>query len=94
MKMIVQLTCRGLLKPAGYNPYPVPISVPGYRRVNRYTGTGLKRAAQFFLEKIRCTRTRLPAAHVPAPVYPPPVARAPYPRTRRYNGLLKRYKVS
>jgi hypothetical protein len=96
---------RGLLKPVGYNPYtcPVPavsVSVPGYRRVNGYTGTGLRRADQFFLEKTRCTHTRLhPRArtctHVPAPSYPRTRTRVPVARfLNRYNGLLKRYNSS
>jgi hypothetical protein len=51
------LHISGLLKPAGYNPYPVPavpVSVSGYRRVNKY---GFEKGwSHFFLEKTRCTR--------------------------------------
>jgi hypothetical protein len=55
-------------------PVPaVPVPVPGYRRVNRYTGTGLRRAGQCFLEKNPL---------YPYP-YPRPCTRVPaHPRTR------------
>jgi hypothetical protein len=45
---------RGLLKSVGYNPCSVPavsVSVFGYRRVNEYTGTGLRRAGHVFFGK-------------------------------------------
>jgi hypothetical protein len=68
---------------------PVPtvsVPVPGYRRVDGY---GFEKGRSvFFWEK--------PVVSVP--VYPPPAypcpctcRPCPYPRTRRYNGLLKRY---
>jgi hypothetical protein len=44
----------------------VLVSVLGYRRVNGYTGTGLRRVSHVFLEKTRCIRIYLPAASVPA----------------------------
>jgi hypothetical protein len=50
----------------------VSVPVSGYRRVNGYTGMGLRRVGHLFLEKTRYTRTHLPAACVPVPVYLPP----------------------
>jgi hypothetical protein len=55
-------------------------------------GMGLRRAGQFFLEKTRCTRTRLPAARTRSrtliPAYPHPRTRVPVARfMNRYNGL-------
>jgi hypothetical protein len=44
-----------LLKPDGYNPCPlpgVPVPVPGYRRVNGYTGYGFEKdRSSFFWKK-------------------------------------------
>jgi hypothetical protein len=53
-----------LLKPAGYNMYLYTRARYPYPclGIGRYTGTGLRRAGHFFLEKTRCTSTRLPAA--------------------------------
>jgi hypothetical protein len=65
----------------------VSVSVLGYRRVNGYTGTGLRRAGHFFFGKnplYPYSFTRVPAARTrtraPIPAYPCPCTRVPvYP---------------
>jgi hypothetical protein len=62
LRLIKLMKHRGLLKPAGYNSYPCTRARYPCPGIGGYTGTGLRRPVSFFLEKTRCTRTRLPAA--------------------------------
>jgi hypothetical protein len=72
-----EVVVSGLLKSAGYNPYPCTRGPYPCSGIGGYTGTGLRRAGQFFLEKSRCTLpvylAYLPP--VPVPAYPRPCTR-------------------
>jgi hypothetical protein len=68
-------------------PCPLPgvsVSMPGYRRVNRYTGTGLRRVGHHFFWK---------KSVVLVPVYrPPPVYYSDFTKTAKKN-LISRARV-
>jgi hypothetical protein len=74
------IAARGLLKPAGYNPYPsIRARYSGYlypcSGIGGYTSMGMRWAGQHFFEK---------KPVVPVPAYSPGKTRVPATRTRTH----------